>query len=93
MWNTVLVRAAEQWGNLDTIPGWGKDHSCHANVRETEPGILKVGKWGATASTGQPLNWYELVTWRRSQGHPPPPLGNMPSQLPLEMATPALFPT
>lgn len=38
MWNTVLVRAAEQWGGLDAIPGGGKDHSCHAKCEGNRAG-------------------------------------------------------
>lgn len=44
VWNTVLVRAAEQWGDLDAIPGGGETTHAMQNVRETELGILKAGK-------------------------------------------------
>lgn len=63
VWNTVLVRAAEPWGELDAVPGGGEDHSCHAKCAgrwNREPSRLRSEGRGVTsslaASRGQPPN-------------------------------------
>lgn len=61
----MLVRAAEQWGKLDTVPGREKTIHAMQDVGEPEPRPLELGSEAGDAvpswatSLGQPLGWCE----------------------------------